>query len=392
MEKLLNGHTRIYLGAWKSMSSSSYYYSSGESLNLRYEALKCDCGLRAAIRVTESDKPSKGRLYFICEKRNCQFWRWCTPKSVTMVERLRNERMLDQNQNMETVGLKVKNQMFEQSNAFMKQLAMGLLTICILHYSSNDDKCRLEIPGVFVLIISTQEETQSENRKDKEKSSQRYPDATKFRHMPLQFAEDFDILFLEAAATREWAYTPSSGVMPQTDKTPEEFHTPHDAEFHDDSDLEVVHSFESNKKQSSNTDGSSTKSKTKNKFTGAALLNKTLDRIVNVVESSSATSTQTSPRYPSITECLAKLESIPGVSPGDELYTKYGLETGRKVSVQEQFRDIAFDSYDRFTDYVPNEEKGSSSQQVRHGNDVDCDDNEMEVRRHNICMAIYRRN
>lgn len=114
------------------MSSSSNYYSSGESFDLRYEALKCDCGLRAAIKVTESEKPSKGRLYFICEKRNCQFWRWCTPKFVMMVERLRNERMLDQNQNMETVGLKVKNQMLEQSNAFMKQLGVGLLTICIV--------------------------------------------------------------------------------------------------------------------------------------------------------------------------------------------------------------------------------------------------------------------
>ncbi|KAI7982071.1 hypothetical protein LOK49_LG15G00669 [Camellia lanceoleosa] len=51
------------------MSFSSNYYSSGENFDLRYEALKCDCGLRAAIRVTESDKPSKGRLYFICEKR-----------------------------------------------------------------------------------------------------------------------------------------------------------------------------------------------------------------------------------------------------------------------------------------------------------------------------------
>ncbi|KAI7992915.1 hypothetical protein LOK49_LG12G00023 [Camellia lanceoleosa] len=104
------------------MSFSSNNYSSAETFDLRYEALKCDCELRAAIRVTESDKPSKGRLYFICEKRNCQFWRWCTPKSVTMVERLRNEKMLDQNQNMETVGLKVKNQMLEQSSAFMKLL------------------------------------------------------------------------------------------------------------------------------------------------------------------------------------------------------------------------------------------------------------------------------
>ncbi|XP_028111582.1 uncharacterized protein LOC114309905 [Camellia sinensis] len=29
-----------------------------------------------------------------------------------------------------------------------------------------------------------------------------------------------------------------------------------------------------------------------------------------------------------------------------------------------EFRDIAFDSYDRFADYVPNEEEGSSSQQA----------------------------
>ncbi|KAI7989376.1 Equilibrative nucleotide transporter 2, partial [Camellia lanceoleosa] len=141
-----------------------------------------------------------------------------------------------------------------------------------------------------------------------------------FVRMPLQFAEDLDILLSNAAATTEWAYTPSSRVMPQTDETAEEFHTPHDAEFHDDADLEVVHPSELNKKWSSNTDGSSTKSTTKNKFTGAALLNKTLDCIVNVVESSSVSSTQTSSRYPSIAECLAKLESIRGVSPDDELY------------------------------------------------------------------------
>ncbi|KAL7180704.1 hypothetical protein ACSBR1_039714 [Camellia fascicularis] len=152
------------------------------------------------------------------------------------------------------------------------------------------------------------------------KKLERYPDAAKFRRISLQFTEDLDILFSDAAATEEWAYTPSSGVMPHTDETPEEFHTPHDAKFHDDADLEVVHPFELNKKWSSNNDGSSTKSKTKKKFTGAVLLNKTLDRIVNVVESSSATSTQTSLRYHSIAECLAKLESIPGVSPDDELY------------------------------------------------------------------------
>ncbi|XP_028117886.1 L10-interacting MYB domain-containing protein-like [Camellia sinensis] len=132
------------------------------------------------------------------------------------------------------------------------------------------------------------------------KKFERYPDAAKFRHMPLQFAEDLDILFSDAVTTGEWAYTPSSGVMPHTDETLEEFHTPHDAEFHDNDDLKVVHPSELNKKCPSNTDGSSTK--------------------INVVESSSATSTQSSSKYPSIAECLAKLESIPGVSPDDELY------------------------------------------------------------------------
>ncbi|XP_028051724.1 uncharacterized protein LOC114256292 [Camellia sinensis] len=138
--------------------------------------------------------------------------------------------------------------------------------------------------------------------------------------MPLQFTEDLDILFSDAAATGEWAYTPCSGVMPHTDETLKEFHTPHDVEFYDDADLEVVHPSELNKKRPSNTDGSSTTSKTKKKFTSAALLNKTLDRIVNVVESSSTTSTQTSSRYPSIAECFAKLESIPGVFLNDKLY------------------------------------------------------------------------
>ncbi|KAI8024780.1 L10-interacting MYB domain-containing protein [Camellia lanceoleosa] len=197
------------------MSSSSNYSSGAETLDLRYEALKYECGVRAAIRVTESDKPSKGRLWLL---------------------------------------------------------------------------------------------------------DQRYPDAAKFRRMLLQFSEDLDILFSDAAAPGEWAYTPSSGVMPHTDETVKEFHTLHDVECHDDNDLEVVHPSELNKKRSSNTDGSSTKSKTKKKFTGAAQLNKTLERIVNVVESSLATSTRTSSRYPSIAECLAKLESIPGVSPNDELY------------------------------------------------------------------------
>ncbi|KAI7981257.1 hypothetical protein LOK49_Contig55G00005 [Camellia lanceoleosa] len=37
----------------------------------------------------------------------------------------------------------------------------------------------------------------------------KYLDAAKFQRMLLQFTEDLDILFSDAATTREWAYTPS---------------------------------------------------------------------------------------------------------------------------------------------------------------------------------------
>ncbi|KAF5938922.1 hypothetical protein HYC85_023181 [Camellia sinensis] len=218
------------------MSFSSNYSRSAETFDLRFEALKCNCGLRAAIRVTESDKPSKGRL--------------------------------------------------------------GETSLCC---------------DTLIGAISTSNEWWT-------KKLDRYPDAAKFQRTPLQFSEDQGILFSNAAAIGEWAYTPSSRVMPNIDETGEEFHTPRDVEFDDDVDLEVVHPSALNKKRPSNTDGSLNKGKAKKKVSGAILFNKTFDRIVNVVESSSATSTQTSARYSSIVECLAKLESIPVVSPDDDMY------------------------------------------------------------------------
>ncbi|XP_028085600.1 uncharacterized protein LOC114286624 [Camellia sinensis] len=151
-------------------------------------------------------------------------------------------------------------------------------------------------------------------------SYQRYPDVAKFRRMLLQFFEDLDILFSIGAATGEWAYAPSSGVMPNIDETREEFHTPHDVEFDHDVDLKVVHPSNLNNKIHQTLMVHQTRARQKKKVSGVILLNKTLDHIVNVVESSSATSTQTLARYPSITECLAKLESIPGVSPDDDMY------------------------------------------------------------------------
>ena len=29
--------------------------------------------------MRSNDKPSKGKLYFVCERKDCEFFRWCEP-------------------------------------------------------------------------------------------------------------------------------------------------------------------------------------------------------------------------------------------------------------------------------------------------------------------------
>ncbi|GMP68900.1 hypothetical protein CsSME_00028353 [Camellia sinensis var. sinensis] len=62
--------------------SSSSSMGSGEAQILRFISKKCHCGKKASIRVVESENPSKGRLYYVCEKASfggCDFWAWCNP-------------------------------------------------------------------------------------------------------------------------------------------------------------------------------------------------------------------------------------------------------------------------------------------------------------------------
>ncbi|GMP74195.1 hypothetical protein CsSME_00031677 [Camellia sinensis var. sinensis] len=62
------------------MSSSSIGGEEGQML--RFMNKKCHCGKKAAIRIVKSEKPSKGRLYYVCEKAGlggCDFWVWCNP-------------------------------------------------------------------------------------------------------------------------------------------------------------------------------------------------------------------------------------------------------------------------------------------------------------------------
>ncbi|THG18220.1 hypothetical protein TEA_017164 [Camellia sinensis var. sinensis] len=120
----------------------------------------------------------------------------------------------------------------------------------------------------------------------------------------------------------------------------------------------------------------------------------TLDRIINMVELSSVTSTQTSSRNPSIAACLAKLKSIPGMSPDDELYV-WAARLFLRDKLRECFMTLPTDKVRlRFLKLEiemekTNTEEGSRSQQTRHDNQVEGDNNEMEVRRHNIYLVTY---
>ncbi|KAF5949192.1 hypothetical protein HYC85_015149 [Camellia sinensis] len=60
------------------MSSSGI--GGGEGQMLMFMTKKCRCERKAAIRIVESAKPSKGRLYYVCENAGlggCDFWAWC---------------------------------------------------------------------------------------------------------------------------------------------------------------------------------------------------------------------------------------------------------------------------------------------------------------------------
>ena len=59
------------------MSTSANF--GGGLTDLRYEWSRCFCKKRAKIKIVESNKPSKGRLYYICEDQSCSFWAWCNP-------------------------------------------------------------------------------------------------------------------------------------------------------------------------------------------------------------------------------------------------------------------------------------------------------------------------
>ncbi|KAH7852527.1 hypothetical protein Vadar_026004 [Vaccinium darrowii] len=72
-------------------SRNSYYYQAENEANkgitstpkLVYKPRVCRCGLGAEIKIIESKKASKGKLYFRCPKphrERCGFFNWCLPE------------------------------------------------------------------------------------------------------------------------------------------------------------------------------------------------------------------------------------------------------------------------------------------------------------------------
>ncbi|XP_028063322.1 uncharacterized protein LOC114266594 [Camellia sinensis] len=160
--------------------------------------------------------------------------------------------------------------------------------------------------------------------------SYRYPDVAKFREKPLTLADDMDILFSDVSATGEWADTPSSRVFLDIEGS----HTL----LGDDIDAEI-HLSELSNQCRRQKEGPSKKQKKNKKQSTVGELSKTLKRIVDAVDASSSTGTQNiaMQNMHTITECLAKISTISGVSEDNDLLAWTARLLFMKPSLRESF-------------------------------------------------------
>ncbi|KAH7841915.1 hypothetical protein Vadar_027715 [Vaccinium darrowii] len=64
--------------------SSSSNTAQKQTLDLRFVPAYCRCRRKMALKIVDSDKPTKGMLYYACEQKPpCGDWAWCNPVSVT---------------------------------------------------------------------------------------------------------------------------------------------------------------------------------------------------------------------------------------------------------------------------------------------------------------------
>lgn len=71
----------------RSITSSA---CTGSASYIRYKNRVCNCGVRAAVKISEST-PNPGRLYYKCGHDDCGFWAWCNPHGGSVAEGRRDE-------------------------------------------------------------------------------------------------------------------------------------------------------------------------------------------------------------------------------------------------------------------------------------------------------------
>ncbi|KAI8018618.1 hypothetical protein LOK49_LG04G00304 [Camellia lanceoleosa] len=117
------------------MSSSSI--GGGEGQILRFMRKKCRCGRKATIRIVESEKPSKGRLYYFCENAGlggCDFWAWCKLVGYAPIYG-RDEIYYEKPRVEEGVqfnGRQMKLEMKMEALTMMMKTSMVVLLVCFI--------------------------------------------------------------------------------------------------------------------------------------------------------------------------------------------------------------------------------------------------------------------
>ncbi|GMP36497.1 hypothetical protein CsSME_00008608 [Camellia sinensis var. sinensis] len=117
------------------MSSSSIGGEEGQML--RFMSKKCRCGRKAAIRIVEFEKPSKGRLYYVYENASlggCDFWAWCNLVGYAPIygrdeiddEKPRVEEGVQFNGKLMKLGMKM------EALTMMMKTSMVVLLVCFI--------------------------------------------------------------------------------------------------------------------------------------------------------------------------------------------------------------------------------------------------------------------
>ncbi|KAL3527598.1 hypothetical protein ACH5RR_012254 [Cinchona calisaya] len=95
--------------------------------DLRYQYQWCHCGKKAMVKIVDSEKPTKAMLYFVCEKKEYNFWAWCIPiNNVTNeTEEVDQTNFSSCVKNEASDGFKRRLKNLEEMIGMMKVLMLG---------------------------------------------------------------------------------------------------------------------------------------------------------------------------------------------------------------------------------------------------------------------------